>query len=127
MVSEQVAGVLRRSGTHVRLVVARPADPAGAAAATLSDAPVVPTRYIYFKFILQIIYLYYPPFMIYFVFLRLLSDLEALDRYLTDAGFPEIFNAQSTPSPTPPLMEKSFLYDVDPADDSDNIGNILVG
>lgn len=41
MVSEQVAGVLRRSGTHVRLVVARPADPAGA---TPSDAPVVPTR-----------------------------------------------------------------------------------
>lgn len=27
MVSEQVANVLRQSGTHVRLVVARPVDP----------------------------------------------------------------------------------------------------
>lgn len=40
MQSEHVAAVLRQSGTHVRLVVARPIDPVE----RHSSAPVVPTR-----------------------------------------------------------------------------------
>ncbi|XP_028156250.1 patj homolog [Ostrinia furnacalis] len=68
MGSEQVAGVLRASGSRVRLVVARAVDPAAAHA---SPAPVVPAR--------------------------LLSDPEALDRYLMDAGFEQVFHTQPTP------------------------------
>lgn len=57
---------------------------------------------------------------------RLLSDLEALDRYLTDAGFPEIFNSQATPSPTPPpIMDKAFMYEMDNGEDSDIVGLAL--
>lgn len=41
MGSEQVAGVLRASGSRVRLVVARGVDPAAVHA---SPAPVVPAR-----------------------------------------------------------------------------------
>ncbi|XP_013134747.1 PREDICTED: patj homolog [Papilio polytes] len=65
MVSEQVAGVLRASGSRVRLVVARAVDPA---AVQPSVAPVVPAR--------------------------LLSNPEALDRYLLDTGFEQVFNTQ---------------------------------
>ncbi|XP_047020891.1 patj homolog [Helicoverpa zea] len=74
MGSEQVAGVLRASGSRVRLVVARAADPAappGHAAHAHRPAPLVPAR--------------------------LLSDPEALDRYLLDAGFEQVFHTQPTP------------------------------
>lgn len=47
MGSEQVAGVLRASGSRVRLVVARAVDPAAAHA---SPAPVVPARLVYSRF-----------------------------------------------------------------------------
>ncbi|XP_030033173.2 patj homolog [Manduca sexta] len=67
MGSEQVAGVLRASGSRVRLVVARAADPA---AAHPSPAPLVPAR--------------------------LLSDPEDLDRYLMEAGFEQVFHTQPT-------------------------------
>ncbi|GBM77444.1 Multiple PDZ domain protein [Araneus ventricosus] len=43
MGSEQVAMVLRQSGSHVRLIVARPVDPASCASLR-SHAPLVPTR-----------------------------------------------------------------------------------
>ncbi|KPI94885.1 Multiple PDZ domain protein [Papilio xuthus] len=76
MGSEQVAGVLRASGSRVRLVVARAVDPA---AVQPSIAPIVPAR--------------------------LLSNPEALDRYLLDTGFEQVFNTQpalvtSNPAPT---------------------------
>ncbi|XP_026731623.1 patj homolog [Trichoplusia ni] len=73
MGSEQVAGVLRASGSRVRLVVARAADPA---------APPPPPRAA-------------PPAPL--VPARLLSDPEALDRYLLDAGFEQVFHTQPTP------------------------------
>lgn len=60
MGSEQVAAVLRQSGSHVRLVVARPVEPSSAPLD--SHAPVVPTK--------------------------LLGDPEELDRHLVQAGYP---------------------------------------
>ncbi|CAB3240679.1 unnamed protein product [Arctia plantaginis] len=73
MGSEQVAGVLRASGSRVRLVVARAADPAAPPLHNHSahPAPLVPAR--------------------------LLSDPEALDRYLLEAGFEQVFHTQPTP------------------------------
>lgn len=66
MGSEQVATVLRQSGTHVRLVVARPADFTMTDYKYLSSsAPLVPTR--------------------------LLSDSIELDRYLIQHKYPPIF------------------------------------
>lgn len=47
MVSEQVASVLRQSGTHVRLVVARPIDPANAEQEVEGTA-IVPARLLLF-------------------------------------------------------------------------------
>lgn len=45
MGSEQVAAVLRQSGTHVRLVVARPVEPTSPDYQTIgSHAPIVPTK-----------------------------------------------------------------------------------
>lgn len=45
MGSEQVAAVLRQSGTHVRLVVARPIEPTSPDYQTIgSHAPIVPTK-----------------------------------------------------------------------------------
>ncbi|XP_038208262.1 patj homolog [Zerene cesonia] len=67
MGSEQVAGVLRASGSRVRLVVARAVDPTAVHA---SNAPIVPAR--------------------------LLSSPEALDRYLMEAGFEQVFHTQPT-------------------------------
>lgn len=47
MGSEQVAGVLRASGSRVRLVVARAADPAAPPHAHhVHQAPLVPARYV---------------------------------------------------------------------------------
>ncbi|XP_068626985.1 patj homolog isoform X2 [Battus philenor] len=80
MGSEQVAGVLRASGSRVRLVVARAVDPAAVHA---SIAPVVPAR--------------------------LLSNPEALDRYLLDTGFEQVFNTQPTPAPSN-LTTSRFVF-----------------
>ncbi|XP_058790086.1 uncharacterized protein LOC131663616 isoform X2 [Phymastichus coffea] len=61
MGSEQVAAVLRQSGTHVRLVVARPVEPTSPDYQALgSHAPIVPTK--------------------------VLGDPEELDRYLLRSG-----------------------------------------
>lgn len=66
MGSEQVATVLRQSGTHVRLVVARPADLSSSDCKYLSSsAPLVPTR--------------------------LLNDCNELDHYLIQHKYPPIF------------------------------------
>lgn len=66
MGSEQVATVLRQSGTHVRLVVARPADLSSSDCKYLSSsAPLVPTR--------------------------LLSDSTELDHYLIQHKYQPIF------------------------------------
>ncbi|XP_022822029.1 patj homolog [Spodoptera litura] len=98
MGSEQVAGVLRASGSRVRLVVARAADPAAPplhshAAHPGHSAPLVPAR--------------------------LLSDPEALDRYLLDAGFEQVFHTQ--PTPVPHNNASRFVFDrsITPPPDAD--------
>lgn len=90
MGSEQVAGVLRASGTRVRLVVARAADPAGN---HTSPAPVVPAR--------------------------LLSDPEALDRYLVDAGCEQVFNTQLVAAMNTVSSHFAFDRSITPPEDSD--------
>lgn len=66
MNSEQVATVLRQSGTHVRLIVARPVDITSTEYKYLgSSAPLVPTR--------------------------LLHDCIELDKYLIQHKFPPVF------------------------------------
>ncbi|XP_031619858.1 patj homolog [Contarinia nasturtii] len=77
MNSEEVANVLRRSGTHVRLVVARPIDPVKSSSQEAESSAIVPAR--------------------------LLSDRSKLERYLMDAGYADILgysSPQSTPTPT---------------------------
>jgi hypothetical protein len=44
MGSDQVAQVLRQTGAHVRLIVARPIDPTSDLQVIQSSAPIVPTR-----------------------------------------------------------------------------------
>ena len=44
MGSDQVAQVLRQTGAHVRLIVARPVDPTSDLQLIQSSAPIVPTR-----------------------------------------------------------------------------------
>uniref|UniRef100_A0A336KF46 CSON006531 protein n=3 Tax=Culicoides sonorensis TaxID=179676 RepID=A0A336KF46_CULSO len=84
MVSEQVASVLRQSGTHVRLVVARPVDPlTSAQVEDVEGSAIVPSR--------------------------LIQDPYELKRYLADAGYPEIFGASSTPS-TPSIQNDHFRF-----------------
>lgn len=83
MVSEQVASVLRQSGTHVRLVVARPVDPLKTNQDVDGGAAIVPSR--------------------------LLADPQELHRYLIAAGYPDIFGASSTPS-TPTLQNPKFIF-----------------
>ncbi|CAH0727303.1 unnamed protein product, partial [Brenthis ino] len=92
MGSEQVAGVLRASGSRVRLVVARAADPAAAGAGC--GAPVVPAR--------------------------LLSSPEALDRYLMEAGFEQVFHTQPMPVTLNSNVSR-FVFDtsITPPPDSD--------
>ncbi|KAJ2947897.1 hypothetical protein O0L34_g9687 [Tuta absoluta] len=92
MGSEQVAGVLRASGSRVRLVVARCVDPAAAHA---SPAPLVPAR--------------------------LLSDPEALDRYLLDAGFEQVFHTQPAPASITTTASSRFVFDhsITPPPESD--------
>lgn len=82
MVSEQVASVLRQSGTHVRLVVARAVDPLKTNQDVDGGAAIVPSR--------------------------LLADPRELHRYLIAAGYPEIFGPISTPST--PVQSKKFAY-----------------
>lgn len=65
MVSEQVASVLRQSGTHVRLVVARSVDPLKTNQDVDGGAAIIPSR--------------------------LLADPHELLRYLAAAGYPDIF------------------------------------
>uniref|UniRef100_A0A2M4BCM6 Putative pdz domain-containing protein n=1 Tax=Anopheles marajoara TaxID=58244 RepID=A0A2M4BCM6_9DIPT len=74
MVSEQVASVLRQSGTHVQLVVARPVDPTSMAAPVLDStefdhSAIVPTV--------------------------LLGDPLKLKQYLADSGFGAIYSVYS--------------------------------
>lgn len=83
MVSEQVASVLRQSGTHVRLVVARPVDPVKTAQ-DIDGTAIVPAR--------------------------LLSDPNELERYLIAAGYPDIFSISSTPSTPTPAMQDDFNF-----------------
>ncbi|CAH0405365.1 unnamed protein product [Chilo suppressalis] len=90
MGSEQVAGVLRASGSRVRLVVARAADPATNQPST---APIVPAR--------------------------LLSDPEALDRYLLDAGFEQVFHTQPTPLPLNNATRFVFDKSITPPPETD--------
>lgn len=64
--SEQVAAVLRAAGPAVRLLVARPADPAAALRPALPGTALVPTK--------------------------LLTDPELLDRHLIEAGYAPIYD-----------------------------------
>ncbi|RZF43874.1 hypothetical protein LSTR_LSTR007210 [Laodelphax striatellus] len=84
MGSEQVASVLRQSGSHVRLVVARPVEPTSPDYQALgSHAPIVPTK--------------------------ILADADELDRHLVHNGYPQVtYNPH-----TPPLIdtyENPFIY-----------------
>nr|CAD7200722.1 unnamed protein product [Timema douglasi] len=82
MGSEQVAAVLRQSGSHVRLVVARPVEPTSPDYQALgSHAPIVPTK--------------------------LLGDPEELDRHLLQNGYTETFNP-NTPVLDP--YDGQFIY-----------------
>lgn len=83
MVSEQVASVLRQSGTHVRLVVARSVDPLRTNQDVDGGAAIVPSR--------------------------LLADPYELQRYLIAAGYPDIFGPCSSPS-TPLLQSSNFVF-----------------
>lgn len=64
--SEQVAAVLRQAGPSVRLLVARPADPAAALRAPLPGTALVPTK--------------------------LLADPELLDRHLIESGYGAVYD-----------------------------------
>lgn len=69
MVSEQVASVLRQSGTHVQLVVARPVESSDGAIDEFENSAIVPTV--------------------------LLADPLKLKQYLVDCGYPEIHSVYS--------------------------------
>lgn len=79
MISEQVASVLRQSGTHVRLVVARPVDPMKTNQDVDGDSAIIPSR--------------------------LLTDPQELQRYLIAAGYPEIFGFLPSSTPSSPTMQ----------------------
>ncbi|XP_067003384.2 multiple PDZ domain protein isoform X1 [Anabrus simplex] len=85
MGSEQVAAVLRQSGSHVRLVVARPVEPTSPDYQALgSHAPIVPTK--------------------------ILADPEELDRHLLQNGYPETFNTQT---PVLDSYDNPFIFQQD--------------
>lgn len=85
--SEQVASVLRQSGTHVRLVVARPVDPMQVNK-NVECSAIVPSRFM--------------------------ADPIELQKYLTAAGYPDIFGPGSTPSTPSPKNEKlSFKEEIE--------------
>lgn len=86
MVSEQVATVLRQSGTHVRLVVGRPIEHPSPIGLTLEPgSAVVPAR--------------------------VLVDRAELERYLISTGYPEIFGESSNAStPQTTTEDERFVY-----------------
>lgn len=85
MVSEQVASVLRQSGTHVRLVVARPIEQVQPKYELEPGCATVPSR--------------------------VLADPLELERFLIAAGFPEIFGESSTAStPQTTTEDERFVY-----------------
>ncbi|KAG9431103.1 inaD-like protein [Apis mellifera carnica] len=82
MGSEQVAAVLRQSGTHVRLVVARPVEPTSPDYQALgSHAPIVPTK--------------------------ILGDPEELDRHLVHS-VPETYNMRHVQPDS--AYDNGFMY-----------------
>lgn len=99
MSSEQVASVLRQSGTHVRLVVARPVDPLRTNQDVDGGAAIVPSR--------------------------LLADPHELQRYLIAAGYPDIFG----PDLTSNLMElpETEKFTVELKKDSNGLGITIAG
>ncbi|XP_055372920.1 patj homolog [Condylostylus longicornis] len=84
MVSEQVASVLRQSGTHVRLVVARPVEQILPKYELELNCAIVPSRVV--------------------------LDPNELERYLIAAGYPDIFGENSTPSTPQEGCEVRFSY-----------------
>jgi multiple PDZ domain protein len=80
--SEQVASVLRQSGTHVRLIVARPVDPMKVNK-NVECSAIVPSRFM--------------------------ADPNELQNYLAAAGYPDIFGISSTPS-TPSLKNEKISF-----------------
>lgn len=103
MVSEQVASVLRQSGTHVRLVVARPVDQIHAAE-DVDGSAVVPSR--------------------------LVQDPFELKRYLSDAGYPDIFglSTPSTPSVVADLnLPETERFTVELRKDTNGLGITIAG
>lgn len=84
MVSEQVASVLRQSGTHVRLVVARAVDPLKTNQDVDGDSAIIPSR--------------------------LLAEPQELQRYLVAAGYPDIFNLPSSTPSTPTIQNQMFTF-----------------
>ncbi|XP_024085468.1 inaD-like protein isoform X2 [Cimex lectularius] len=86
MGSEQVAAVLRQSGSHVRLVVARPVEPTSPDYQALgSHAPIVPTK--------------------------ILADPEELDRHLIQNGYPQVTYNLATPNND--SYENPFMFHQD--------------
>ncbi|XP_075165334.1 patj crumbs cell polarity complex component [Haematobia irritans] len=86
MVSEQVAAVLRQSGTHVRLVVGRAIEHPSPLGLNLEPgSAVVPAR--------------------------VLVDRAELERYLISTGYPEIFGESSNAStPQTTTEDERFVY-----------------
>jgi hypothetical protein len=83
MGSEQVAAVLRQSGSHVRLVVARPVEPTSPDYQALaSHAPIVPTK--------------------------VLGDAEELDRHLLQNGYGKTLSSTTTLPPLPSASDLEF-------------------
>lgn len=102
MSSEQVASVLRQSGTHVRLVVARPVDPLRTNQDVDGGAAIIPTR--------------------------LLADPLELHRYLIAAGYPEIFGADSPPKASNILeLPETEKFTVELKKDANGLGITIAG
>ena len=102
MSSEQVASVLRQSGTHVRLIVARPVDPLRTNQDVDGGAAIVPSR--------------------------LLADPHELQRYLIAAGYPDIFGPDSATTVTN-LMElpETEKFTVELKKDANGLGITIAG
>jgi PDZ domain len=85
MGSEQVAAVLRQSGSHVRLVVARPVEPTSPDYQALgSHAPIVPTK--------------------------ILGDAEELDRHLIQNGYGKAISSTSTMAADLQFNPNLYIY-----------------
>lgn len=129
MGSEQVATVLRQSGTHVKLVVARPADVNCSEYKYLSStAPLVPTRLLNDPVELDryLILHKYPP-----IFIRNV-DKAATYTYDQAKGYSNISNIAASPSlpllnmseMTMPEMEK---FTVELKKDANGLGVTIAG